>query len=117
MNKIDRDKKQEIVEAYKNRKVIGGICAVKNLQTGRMLLSATTDLQGYKNRFEFCRATNMSIHYKLNSDWAKTGADNFVLVVLEELEKEEMQTPREFTEDIEVLKEMWLEKTDLSVLY
>jgi len=38
-------------------------------------------------------------------------------VVLEELEKNDMQTDREFNDDVKTLKEMWLDKIDLKKLY
>jgi hypothetical protein len=47
---------------------------------------------------------------KLQKDWSKQGGEQFVFEVLEELKKGETQTAEEFTADIGILKEMWLEK-------
>ncbi|MCX7922566.1 MAG: GIY-YIG nuclease family protein [Clostridia bacterium] len=109
--------KKEMLAAYKERKVIGGICAIKNTINGKMLLSAVADLQGYKNRFKFSQSTGGCIDLRLKSDWEKFGRDSFVFEVLEELEKKEAQTSKEFNDDIKTLKDIWLEKIDSDKLY
>jgi len=109
--------KKELQDAYKQRKVIGGLCAILNNLNGKMLLVAVTNLQGYKNRFEFARVSAGCIELKLKADWEKYGKDAFDFVILEEMEKNETQTDKEFKEDVKTLKEMWLEKLDPKKLY
>ena len=109
--------KKELQDAYKQRKVIGGLCAIQNTANGKMLLAAVTNLQGYKNRFEFAKGSSGCIDLKLKADWEKFGKDVFEFVILEELVKNDLQTDKEFSEDVKTLKEMWLEKIDLAVLY
>jgi len=109
--------KKELQDAYKQRKVIGGLCAIQNKENGKMLLAAVTNLQGYRNRFEFARESAGCIDLKLKADWELYGKDAFEFVVLEELEKNDMQTDREFNDDVKTLKEMWLDKIDLKKLY
>ena len=109
--------KKELQDAYKQRKVIGGLCAIKNKVNGKMLLAAVTNLQGYQNRFEFAQASAGCTDLKLKSDWEMFGKDAFELVILEELEKNDTQTDKEFSEDVKTLKEMWLEKLDPDKLY
>lgn len=114
---MDNQKKKELQSMYKERKVTGGICAVKNSANGKLLLSAVANLQGYKNRFEFAKITNVSIDKRIEKDWIEFGKEVFELQVLEELDKKETQTSKEFNDDIETLKEMWLEKLDPKILY
>ena len=114
---MDKQNKKEMLAAYKERKVIGGICAIKNIANGKMLLLSVLDLQGYKNRFGFSQATGGCINVRLQKDWEKFGADSFVLETLEELVKKETQTLKEFSDDIKTLKEIWLEKPDPDMLY
>lgn len=109
---MDKQKKKELQNIYKERKITGGICAVKNTANGKMLLSAVANLQGYKNRFEFSKMTDGCLDKRIEKDWNEYGKDAFELEVLEELDKKEVQTSKEFSEDIETLKEIWLEKLD-----
>ena len=109
--------RKELIAKYKERKIIGGVYAIKNMTTGRALLLSAQDLQGSKNRFEFAQKTGSCIHPKLKDDWEVYGAKGFEFVTLEELEKLETQTPDEFKEDIKVLTEIWVEKFDPTELY
>jgi hypothetical protein len=109
--------RKQLLEAYKERKIVGGICTIKNTANGKMFLAAVTDLQGYKNRYEFSQATGGCVDLRIQKDWDKFGREVFVFEVLEELEKSETQTSKEFSDDIKTLKEIWLEKLDPHNLY
>ena len=109
--------KKDLISKYKMRKVIGGIYAIKNIRTGKMLLDGTTDLLGMKNRFEFSQKTGSCINTRIQNAWKEDGHLSFEFWVLEELEKKEEQTMTEFRDDINVLKEIWLEKTVEENLY
>jgi len=109
--------KKELQDAYKQRKVIGGLCAIQNKVNGKMLLAAVGNLQGYKNRFQFAQASSGCIDLKLKADWETYGKDAFDFVIIEELVKNDTQTDKEFSEDVKMLKEMWLEKIDSAKLY
>jgi hypothetical protein len=114
---MDQPGKKELIAKYKERKIIGGVYAIRNGVTGRRLLMSAPDLQGSKNRFEFSQKTGGCIHPRLKDDWECYGGKAFSLEILEELEKMETQTPDEFKEDIRVLAELWLEKFELGEFY
>lgn len=99
------------------RKEIGGVCAIKNTQNGKMLLLPAPDLQGCRNRFDFSQQTGSCINIKLRDDWEKYGAKAFAFDILEELEKKETQSAKEFKEDLKTLMELWLEKFAPEYLY
>ena len=104
------NRKKELQMQYKDREVTGGVFVIRNTLTNRLLLDAAIDLQGRINRFEFARKTGSCVDMKLQKDWADHGSGLFVLEVLEELKKGEIQTDAEFKADINILKELWLEK-------
>jgi len=109
--------KKDMQSEYKEREIIGGVFAIKNTQSGKMLLDAAVDLQSSKNRFEFAKKSGSCINMKLQADWNACGGECFAFEVLEELKKGETQTQAEFNADIKLLKKMWLEKSAKEDLY
>ncbi len=107
---MEKQNRKELILQYKNRKVTGGIYIIKNITNGKILLLSTTNLQGTKNRFEFSVKMGGCENLKLKEDWKEFGAGAFILEVLEELEKSEAQTQKEFEDDLKMLLSLWFEK-------
>jgi hypothetical protein len=114
---VKSEAKKQMLATYKERVVLGGVYAITNTFTGKKLVEATQSLAGSRNRFEFSQTTGSAVSLRLQADWNTYGAASFTFEVLEELEKGETQTPREFANDLKTLKEMWLEKGDPAELY
>lgn len=114
---MDKTSKKQLVNSYKERKLVGGICAIKNTINGKTLITATTDLQGYKNRFDFSTKMGSCVHMKLQNDWKKYGHSAFTFEIFEQYEKKAGQTDDEFKSDIQTLEELWLEKSRSLELY
>lgn len=102
--------KKELIDAYKNRKQIGGICKITNTKTGKIFLFTTADTIGSKNRFEFSKKTGSAINLKLQADWNLYGEDVFEFEIIEQLEKNLDQTVKEFNEDLNELLELYIQK-------
>lgn len=113
----EKSKRKELAADYKSRKVIGGIYIIKNTENSKVLLEGSTDLQGIKNRFDFAKKMDSSISMKLQRDWTTFGKDAFQLEILEELKKNDNQTDQEFADDIQMLKEIWLDKLGDTIFY
>lgn len=105
MSMID---KKGLRSQYKARSVVSGICALRSKGSGKMLIEASTDIAGSKNRFEFMKMTNTCPSMKLQKEW--NAGEEFEFIVLEELGKQENQTDAEFAQDIKTLLEIWEEK-------
>ncbi len=114
---MDKQEKKNRLAQYKERKITGGVYAIKNKISGKMLILSASDLQGSQNRFQFSQQTNGCMNLKLKEDWDKLGSQAFAFEVLEPLEKKELQTPQEFAEDVKTLEELWYEKLKGSDLY
>ncbi len=107
---MEENTKKDLQTQYKNRTVVGGIYSIKCNESGKIWLKSAKDLQGQKNRFVFFTSTNTCPEPGMRFDWEKYGAASFSFSVIEEIEKKEAQTEREFNEDLKLLLEMWSEK-------
>ena len=108
---MDATKRKELKNAYKSKPVIGGVCCTRCSGNGRIWLQATRDVESLRNRFAFAKTTRCCPDPSMRADWEKYGIDAFSFEVLEELKKREEQTPREFADDLNLLYEIWLEKS------
>ncbi|MDR3048534.1 MAG: GIY-YIG nuclease family protein [Elusimicrobiota bacterium] len=114
MQKQDRKK---LTTDYKNREMLGGVCAIKNNINGKVWIEGVKDIVGRRNRFEFVKNTGSAVPLNIRKDWELYGAEAFSFEVLEELKKGETQTDAEFAVDIETLKDIFIEKFKPEQLY
>ena len=114
---MDNLTKKEMQEQYKEREIIGGVYAIRNTQNNKLLVDAATDIQGSRNRFEFAVKTGSCIHPKLQSDWTEQNGKYFSFEILDELRKGDTQSQKEFKADVELMKELRLEKLSGENLY
>lgn len=114
---MEKQTRRELLGAYKERKTVGGIYAIRNRKNGRLLVGSAADLKGFRNRFEFAKQTGSGLSLRLKRDWEAFGPDAFELEVLEELEKKDAQTAEEFSADLKALLELRLEGMDPGTLY
>ncbi|MEZ4627624.1 MAG: hypothetical protein R2912_05910 [Eubacteriales bacterium] len=64
----------------------------------------------FRKRYEFAALTGGIFHPKLFKDAQTYGNDAFQLTVLEEIERKDTQSDRDFRDDLDTLLTMWLEK-------
>jgi hypothetical protein len=107
---MENKSRKEMTAAYKERKTLGGVYAIKNLKNGKIHLEVTANLQSSQNRFEFSRNTGSCVTPLLQKDWKDYGAENFAFEILEKIEMKDTQTPKEFQEDLKILYDLWTEK-------
>lgn len=107
---MENQSKKDMRDQYKSRSVTGGIYCIKCNGNGHVWMKSTKDIAGQINKFKFFTSTNSCPEPGMNLEWKQYGAESFSLEILEELEKGETQTDKEFGDDIKVLYEMWVEK-------
>lgn len=107
---MDKDKRKELQNAYKNRTVTGGVYCIRCSGNQRVWLRSTTDIEGMRNRVLFSLKMKGAPEPAMLSECNEYGWDSFSFTVLEELKKGDIQTDKEFADDVAALLEVWLEK-------
>ena len=99
-----KQNRKELIAEYKAKPESGGVFAIKNTHSGKVLLDGVLNLEGSENRFRFSVKTDLCPLHQLKDDWKRYGKDSFEFQVLERLTIREGQNQREFKEDIKTLK-------------
>jgi len=101
------------IREYKETSQPAGIYRVRNTTTGKSLVGATVNLPGMLNRQRFQLEHGSHLDRELQRDWDELGPDAFEFEALDRLEPRD-EPAYDPTEDLRVLKEMWLEKLTAS---
>lgn len=108
--KLSSERKKELQEQYKQMKTDMGIFAVINNSNGKYWLETTQNLKGKINSVTFQLKSGGHPNKELQKDWRELGADNFEIKILEKLEYDEDETKTDYTDELELLKMMWVDK-------
>jgi len=106
------DRKARIRE-YKETPWPAGMFRVRNTATGKSLVGSTPNLPGMLNRQRFQLENGSYPSGELQADWNALGPDAFEFEVLDRLKPSD-EPDYNATEDLRVLKEMWIEKLKAS---
>jgi hypothetical protein len=88
---MKREDRKAAVTAYKERKVVAGIYAVRCVPTGQQWVGRAPDLSTIQNRLWFTLRHGIDTHQTLQASWREHGPDGFIFEEIERLEeKEEM---------------------------
>lgn len=107
---MNAEQRRRLKDGYKSKQTVGGVYAIICSGNQHRLVKSSVDIGGIKNRFGFAQAIKSCPDPAVRGEWTQYGPDSLSLVVLEELQKKEDQTDREFAEEVELLREMWLDK-------
>jgi hypothetical protein len=102
------DRKARIRE-YKETLQPAGVFRVRNTATGKSLVGSTANLPGTLNRHRFQLDRGSHPSRELQADWNALGADAFEFEALDQLKPPD-KPHYDATEDLRVLKELWVEK-------
>ena len=110
MTQIDRKAR---IREYKETLLPAGVFRVRNTATGKSLVGSTANLPGTLNRHRFQLERGSHPSRELQADWNALGPDAFEFEVLDQLKPSD-KPGYDATEDLRVLKELWLEKLTAS---
>jgi hypothetical protein len=111
------NRRKEIINEYKERKLYGGVYTITNTLSGKYLISHAANLKSVQNHFQFAITTGSTIHPKLQKDCDELGAQVFTLEILEELEQRPDQSKAEFMDDLKTLEQLCRASLDASKEY
>lgn len=86
--------KKAAIAAYKERKTIAGIYAVRCAASGEQWVGQTPDVDAIQNRLWFGLKLGNHPYRDLQRAWTAHGADSFSYAVLERLPEEELDFAR-----------------------
>ena len=101
--------KKELKKQYKQNILPMGIFQIKNLINGKIFIGSSKNLKGKLNSIKFQLEMGSYINKELQKDFSEYGEKNFLFETVDLLEPEE-DPGDDYTEDLNTLEEMWLEK-------
>jgi hypothetical protein len=102
--------RKELLRAFKAEREVGGVYAIRNAATGRILIQSTMTISKAKSLLDFAKITGSCVHPLLAEEWKACGPDAFTLEILETLDRKDEEAQKEFAEEVRALGELWLER-------
>lgn len=107
---MDKQRKRELLEAYKNRKPEMGLIYFKCIPTGVCFIGISTDTKADINSSMVKLETSWHPNRELTKLWKEHGKENFEVGVLEVLPYEEDKD--DYSKDLEALCEKHLSQIE-----
>lgn len=104
--------KKELKQQYKEMKTPMGVFMVRNNENGKAYIGVSKDTTNIINRFRFQLKLGSHMVREMQKDWKEYGESSFSFEVLENLRYDDKDPHKDYTEDLEILKMIWLEKLD-----
>jgi hypothetical protein len=101
--------RKEIKRVYLETVQPMGVYKVTNLKNGKLYIDSGLNLKGKMNRCKFQLAHGSHVNKALQADYDMEGPDNFAFGIIDYL-KPKKEKDTDYTEDIEMLEELWREK-------
>jgi hypothetical protein len=116
---VDKARRKELSERFRQAPADVGVYRILNLRTGRFLLGSSTNLAGFRNRFEFAQSNGSAgaLDARLGEDIARYGLAAFAFEVLDTLEVRPETELEQVAADAASLAALWREKFDPALLY
>jgi hypothetical protein len=92
---MDRSERKAAVSAYKERKAVAGVYAIRCAATGDRWVGTAPDLSTIWTRRTFALRQGIETNGTLQSAWNANGAESFVFKILEEIDLDELTYRRE----------------------
>lgn len=92
---MDKSERKAAVSAYKERKTIAGVYAIRCARTDEQWVGAAPDLSTIWTRRSFALRQGVEMNKALQSAWNAHGPESFAFRTLEEIDLEQLTYGRE----------------------
>jgi hypothetical protein len=92
---MDRSERKAAVSAYRERKAIAGVYAIRCATTGAQWVGSAPDLSTIWTRRSFALRQGIEPNQALQSAWNVHGSESFTFKILEEVDLDELTYGRE----------------------
>jgi hypothetical protein len=101
--------KREIIKQYKQNPQEMGIFQIKNKINGKILIGNAKNLNAKFNSIKFQLKNGSHFNKEFQKDYDKFGEESFIFEKVDILKPKDDKN-YDYTDDLELLEEMWLEK-------
>jgi hypothetical protein len=92
---MDRNERKAAVSAYKERKAVAGVYAIRCAATDEQWIGTAPDLSTIWTRRSFALRQGVEMNRGLQSAWNAHGPESFTFKILEEIDLEQLTYGRE----------------------
>lgn len=101
---------KELKQLYKEMKPPMGAYIIRNTVNGKSFMNVSKDIKSTFNSYRFQLKMGSLMIRELQKDWKEYGEEAFEFEVLEELEYDEKGEKTDYSEELEIMKMIWLER-------
>ena len=115
----DQSRRRELKANYKESQREAGVYALRNSQTGKVLIGSALNLASMRNKLAFARSTNSpgALDLRLRHEIETYGVDAFELDIFESFQPSPEQSDTEIRKDLEALDQLHRENIEPQLLY
>ncbi len=108
---MDKSRRSELKQAYKNRTPEVGVFQIKNKVNGKIFLGSSPSLDKAFNRHLLGLKIGSHPNKELQKEWNQYGEESFIFEVIDRIKPNE-DPLYNYSEDLKTLEEMWLDKLE-----
>ena len=105
--------KKELTNKYKQTIQPMGIYQIKNIKNGKIYIGSAKDMRGIINSNKFQLKHSLHSNKELQNEFNEIGEAGFSFDILDYLKSKE-NLNYDYTKELKLLKDMWLEKLHAS---
>lgn len=110
INNQTKNKRKELKQKYMQMKPPMGAYIIKNSINGKALMGVSKDIKSTFNSYRFQLKMGSHMKKELQKDWKEYGEEAFDFEVLEYLEYDKKGEKTDYSEELEIMKMIWMEK-------